>query len=94
MPEFININEFESMDKPDVFVPHHMRDGLMRYFNNNIECGSYMNAVLEGDLYRALQSADVVNRMHIVTTAKWIAYFAPSGSFGSKEAVSMWLERD
>lgn len=71
-------------------VPY-MADGMKLYLENGIAPGSFMHAVLEGDLFSACARADGINRHNIWKWAEWLHNYAPSGSFGSPERVAKWI---
>ena len=70
----------------------YMADGLRLYFEHGILPGSFMTAVLSNDLMDACGMADSTNRHNIFEWAAWLYNYAPSGSFGSREAVESWIK--
>lgn len=70
----------------------HLIPGLTRYFNDHIETGSFLRAVLENDLREACVRyigtdwvmCDLVN---------YIELMAPAECWGSPEKVKAWLKR-
>lgn len=77
----------------DLVPVGYMADGLRLYFERGIHPGSFMLAILEGDLFRACGHADSTNKHHIWDWASWFYNHALSGSYGSLEAVKHWVER-
>lgn len=73
-------------------VPY-MADGLERYFLRGVRPGSFMTAILAGDLYHAVQTADMSNRSVIREWALWIMHNLPVDCYGSIEAVDEWCAR-
>lgn len=64
-----------AMDKPETFVPHHMRGGYVRYIEHNISPGSFGIACLNGDHEAALIRADHVNKNHVDSQIEWCKRF-------------------
>lgn len=71
----------------------YMADGMKRYLENGIPPGSFMRALLCNDLMDACQRADDSNRAAIFEWASWLYNHAPSGSYGSREAYTEWLDQ-
>lgn len=76
------------------FVPEHTHEALMNYFNNCWEPGSFLMSVLCNDLMQASFRADHVNKQHLAEIAAWVYHNAPQGSWGNKEIVRGWLDRN
>ena len=75
-------------------IPEYMHGGLIRYFENHIEPGDFLTAVLENDLMAAIGHADDNNKQAINSYVVWLYNCAParaSGSWGSRDAVTKWL---
>ena len=69
-------------------------DALTRYFEDCVETGGFLRAVLENDLGGA------VARMHpalpddiLVVLSKLLCAYAPAEAWGSPERVAAWLAR-
>lgn len=73
-------------------VPIHTQEALGHYLLKGFAPGSFLTAVLENDLYRAVNTADHVNYQQIAAIAKWVYVTAPRGSFGNAETVQQWLD--
>ena len=74
-------------------LPHHMIDGVVRYVVNGIPPGSFLSAVIGGDLFEALSRADDVNKEALASYGTFFVNYAPSGCFGSPTAVAEWVSR-
>lgn len=74
-------------------VPPHCRDGLAAYFETGRKVGDFLTAVLQNDLMLAASYADDHNHAYLVAYAKFLYNYAPTGSYGSREAVEAWQER-
>jgi hypothetical protein len=55
--------------------------------------GGFLQAMLEGDLYRAAASADIYNQQRLYHIAKYIVNTLPSESYGSPEKVEKWIKK-
>ena len=64
---------------------------LENYFCHGLPPGGFTTSVLEGDLFGAARRADSWNKENLAKIANWIYQNAPSGSFGSREAVRDWM---
>ena len=71
-------------------LPEHMRDGMLRWIERGIKPGSFLTAVLQGDLFEALGQADDINRHKLFDYGAYLYNCAPSGCFGSPEKVNEW----
>ena len=73
-------------------IPEHMRGGLERFFNDKLEPGHFLSAVIDNDLREAVLRADNVNRQHIPNYIEWLYNHAPAGSWGHYQAVAEWCK--
>lgn len=64
--------DYEAMDKPETFVPPHMRDGYRLYFEHGISPGSFGQAILRCDAEDAKARADFINVNHIESQINWV----------------------
>jgi hypothetical protein len=69
----------------------HLTPGLRRYADHHIETGSFLRAVLENDLYRAVARADIEMHPYFALLVFYVLAEMPQECWGSKEAVSAWL---
>ncbi len=76
----------------DGLIPEHMRAGMERYMEQGVNPGSFLTAVLSNDLVVAALCADSINRPRLHDYCMWLYNYAPSGSFGSPEAVNNWIK--
>lgn len=74
-------------------IPPYMRDGLVLYIEEGVPPGNFLGAVLEGDLFRACDAADINNMPVIPVYAAWLYNKAPAGCFGSRARVDAWIEK-
>ncbi len=62
----------------------------MRYMEQGIDPGSFLQAVLCNDLRQAVASADSTNRTKLADIVQWLYGEAPSSSWGSEENVRVY----
>jgi hypothetical protein len=72
------------------FIPEHTRSGLENYLFKGWEPGSFMMAVLTGNLFDAAFRADPINKKELAGIAIWIMHNAPPLSFGTELRVERW----
>lgn len=63
---------YEAMNEPETFVPHHMRDGCKLFLERGIPPGSFGQAIIRGDLEDAKNRADHINAHHIESQMAWV----------------------
>ncbi len=74
-------------------LPEALRDGMRRYIEDGIRPGRFLSAVLENDLFAALNRADDNNRAELHSIVGFMYNELPAGAWGSKRAVKNWLKR-
>lgn len=84
------MTNYDMMDDPHSFVPHHMREGFRLWIENGILPGSFGTAILENNLSNAIGKADHINEQHIKSIVSWVYNYAPSDCWGSIEKVKKW----
>lgn len=72
-------------------IPASLRGGLVRYLADRIRPGSYLLAVLSGDLIAAMRASDPVSLDALGRLTRWLWEHAPVESWGTPEAVAAWL---
>ena len=75
-----------------LYVPTHLRDGLANWIYKGRPVGSYLTAILEGDLFEAGRRGDELSIDGMGSTVRWLLCFAPMNCYGSKEQVKAWRE--
>lgn len=74
-------------------IPHLMMDSLRRYFEDGIETGGFLRAVLENDLMRAVKNSHMTNPPTLLRDLiNVLIGYCPANAWGSKEAVAEWLK--
>lgn len=82
----------DRLDFANHAVPDHTMQALEMYFLRGVEPGGHVSALLAGDVWRAVQNADMVNKHAMWATLKCITEFAPGNSYGSYEAIKEWCK--
>ena len=72
-------------------IPARMMGGMQRYFEHGLSPGSFLMAVLCNDLVGAAYAADDENLSALPAYAAYLYNEAPSGSWGSRTAVTHWM---
>jgi len=83
----------EQLDLHLATLPDNLRPGLRRYLVEGLPTGGFLQAVIAGDLYDAVQRADPFCAVRIADVVRFFVYFAPADSYGSREAYAAWVER-
>lgn len=73
---------------PDKYIP-----GLIRWIKAGIEPGSFVQACLTNNLFKAVGHGDQVSLMAIEFMMGWLAAYAPDPCWGSPEKYAAWKER-
>lgn len=72
-------------------VPDHLKGGLQRYLNHRLKPGSFLEAIITNDLYRAYRTADGESFHGLREVIEYLYWDAPSKSWGSVEKFEAWL---
>jgi hypothetical protein len=72
-------------------IPEHMLDAVAGYVDNHYPVGSFLQAVISNDLYRAVRMADDLNRDRLVNYVSFFYNHAPATCWGSPEAYASWV---
>lgn len=71
---------------------HYMLSGMQRYVEHGIEPGSFLRAVLENDLFRAVGAADATNIENLKEWCMFIYNDIPASIWGSPEKVQAHID--
>ena len=86
----------EALDKAHEMLPNeYMVGAMVRYFEEHIQPGHFLTAVLSNDLFEAFGRADDVNARYMKAYVQWLYNYAPgrhSGCWGTPDAVDNWLK--
>lgn len=74
-------------------IPDHMVGAVRRYFENGIQPGDFLSAVLANDLRGAVEYADDVNRDRLADYIMFFYNYCPAGSWGSLENFKGWMNK-
>lgn len=86
------IDYFKTVKADVSLIPEHMREGLLRYVEQGIAPGSFLEAVLCNNLKEAVSSADHIN---IKCLPDWITFlhnYVPASCWGSIENYEAWVK--
>ena len=79
-------NKYDDLDIPD-----HTKEAIDHYLLHGFHPSGFLEAVLHGDLHRAVQRADHLNKQYITPITLWILEFAPSISYHSVRNIEAWV---
>ena len=84
----------QTMNEPfyGMYIPRHGKETLARYVVQHIKTGSFLGAVLENNLTRAVAHADNENIRNIPAYVAWLYNYAPLSCWGSRENLRAWLK--
>ena len=68
-----------------------LKGGLMLYLEKGIVAGSGLMAVLEGDLWKAVNALDDQNWRHLKELCTWMYNNPPSIAYGNRDKVVAWV---
>lgn len=71
-------------------LPEHMHGAMLRWIEHGISPGGFLTAVLENNLREAVARADMINIRRLSDYVRYLYNDAPSGCWGSPEAVRAW----
>ena len=72
------------------YIPPYMHRGLVRYILLGEFPGSFLNNLLKGDLFEAINYADSTNIKILHQYSNFLYNNAPHSCFGDSEAVLAW----
>lgn len=71
-------------------LPEYMQGAMERWVEHGISPGSFLRAVLENDLMRAMSAADSENSYRLRDYAMYLYNYAPVGCYGNIDRVQAW----
>lgn len=86
----LNYNDLSKMQYSRQEVPEHTVQSIDNYLVHGYQPGSFVKAMLAGDMFRAIGCADTTNRNAIWAIGYSIMHVLPQSSWGSYEAVDDW----
>lgn len=72
------------------WIPDGLLLGLSQYVVNHIRPGSFLAAVLENDLRRAVHSADPASADSLLAIVNFLESTIPSNCWGDADVVKVW----
>jgi len=72
MKKQLSEQTISKMKDKETYVPLHMREGYMNYFNNGVKTGGFGMAVINEDLDYAYRKADYTNSQHVESQIAWV----------------------
>ena len=72
-------------------IPEYTLDALIEYVEHGRSVGSFLYAVLVGDLFGTFRSADDRNRHCIEDILRWLRNVPPASCYGSEAKVAGWV---
>jgi len=72
-------------------LPESLRDGMKMYLELGYVPGSFLTAVLENNLSKAVNAADSANMILLPRIVMWVYLQVPQGAWGSREQVLEWV---
>jgi hypothetical protein len=73
------------------FAPEHLREGLLEYVRQGRPVGSFLEAVISGDLFDAVQRADPQALASLGDIVRLLTWYAPAGCYGSRDRYQAWV---
>jgi hypothetical protein len=77
------------MNPAYTLLPEHMQAGMLRWIENGVLPGDFLQAVLRNEFAEAVSRADTINGARLISYAHFL-YTAPPACWGSKEKVEAW----
>ena len=74
-------------------IPDHMHGAIIRYYENGLEPGHFLTAVINNDLREACARADDFNKHKLFNYVLWFYNHGPSGSWGYPGAAERWIKQ-
>ena len=72
-------------------IPDHMHDAVIRYVEDGIEPGGFLEAVLCNDLKGAVMRADAINKARLFNWVEFVVWELPASCQGSVEKYQNWI---
>lgn len=72
-------------------VPNHTKDSIENYLLHGLPPGSFLEAVICGELFQAVNCADPENEKQLAEIARWFLHKAPWQALGSVSRMKDWI---
>lgn len=83
--------EEEMHDRANFKLSDDDLEPLLRYTEQHIRTGGFLESVLKNDLKEAVWRADMHNRRKIFEYVEWLYNHAPKICWGSEKTVEAWI---
>ena len=74
-------------------LPDHMREGALVYVMEGREGGHFLTAVLQNNLVKAFERADIVNSTRMLHWAQWLYNHCPMPAWGGDYEMRDWIAK-
>ena len=74
------------------YIPERMMGGIQRYLEHGIPPGSFLTAIIENNLSRAVANADNENMQNIPAYVSYFYNECPGDCWGSPENMQEWMK--
>lgn len=74
-------------------VPEHLQEGLIAYVRHGRPTGSFLQAVISGDLFDACRRGDPVSLAGLSALVLFLDNHAPATCIGSRDANNAWVKK-
>ena len=72
-------------------MPNRLREAIIRYVDNGMPTGSFLEAVLRNNLFKACKSADSESQEKLFQITYFILHVVPVVCRGSKNEFNTWI---
>jgi len=73
-------------------VPNHTKYSIENYLLHGLPPGSFMEAVICGELFQAVNCADTENERQLAEITRWFVHKAPWQAWGSVSRMKDWMQ--
>lgn len=82
------------LDSPEwSAIPETLQGGLTRYIEHRIPPGHFLRSVLSGDLFGAMEAADIRAKTAMPFITVWLLKYCRCDAYGSRSVVDEWLSK-
>ena len=76
------------------YIPERMMGGIKRYVEHGVQPGSFLTAIIENNLSRAVGQADNENLKNIPAFVSYFYNECPLACWGSPEKMKGWMDEN
>lgn len=92
--KYVNDLGEEAIEEMRAEVPPILLEGLDRYIMQGAHTGSFLEALLKGDLFEVAAKTGPHNLTDLMPTLNYIRFCLPGTSYGTPEKVESWLAKE